>query len=287
MRALVVVTLALLLLPAAACAGNASSPSTSYRLLRIKHRVETIDNLENRGLIDGPLAASERRRYLGKAAEVLGRPVTHEQLEEAVSDLDVVGGEERPRRLLQVPTALGKNESILFFVVLLALAIALWFAVGTKVLSPIVGSNTTGALVRLMSVTLVLMAILGVLTLLRVKGTDLTGQAGLEAEALTVLAYVFYGGLLVISSKWYGAAGFIRIQMFAWVAALSGLCLAFLWPVHPLKGLCGTFVGLYAVIKYLEVPWKKRAYIIAALGLAAIGYAAYLLRLAYPELFLF
>ena len=261
------------------------TPAQCEKVLRIRHRVETIDNLENRQILSKAQARTERLAYLKKASQYLGRPITYGQLKEMTKGLKVIP--KGPRKLKEVPQTITANKNIGFFVVLLLLATVLWFTVKTLPLAPVVGFSESGLFIRFLSVVLSLLIVLLVLTLLRLRGIDVTGCGKLEQEAINFLAYLYLGGVTVLSSKWYRQEGRMRSNVFACLSFVLAIALSHYLQFSHLLRVAITFLGLYGLSKYFEIPWKKQAYVIALLGLCAIAFLIYQLRIAYPAYFLF
>mgnify|MGYP001612862540 CR=1 FL=1 len=265
--------------------GATATQSQSLKLLRIRFRMETIDNLEKRNIISGAVAKTERLAYLAKASQTLGRAVTYSELKNLCQNLTVVPI--GPKRLKEVPAALSANKSMVFFISLLVAATAIWFGLKTLPLAPVVGFGSRELFVRFLSVITTLTVLLGLLCLLRIKGTEVTGCAPLEEEALRYLSYLFYGGSIILASKWYRPQGRVRPNVFALTSIIMAIGLGKYLLLSQALKIGIFFLGLFLLTKYFEIPWKKHAYIIAVLGLAGMAYLLYLLRLSYPGYFLF
>ena len=261
------------------------TPAQCEKMLRIRHRVETIDNLEKRQILSSAQARAERLAYLKRASQYLGRPINYGQLKEMTKGLKVMP--KGPTKLKEVPQTITDNKNIGFFIVLLLLATALWFTVKTLPLAPVVGFSESRLFIRFLAVVFSMLILMGILTLLRLRGIDVTGSSKLELEALNYLAYLYLGGVTVLSSKWYRQEGRVRSNVFACLSFVLAIALSHYLQFSHLLKFAITFFGLYGLSKYFEIPWKKQAYIIAVLGLCAIAFLIYQLRIAYPAYFLF
>jgi hypothetical protein len=101
-------------------------------------------------------------------------------------------------------------------------------------------------------------------------------------------AFVYYLGLLVISSKWYCCTkaynpkgketerkGFSRYFMMQAITIASGLAALYLgstFKIGSLLGIGGTFFTIYLLEKYYEIPWKGVGWAWSLLGVAIALY---------------
>ena len=70
------------------------------------------------------------------------------------------------------------------------------------------------------------------------------------------------------------------------VSGIAALYVSSVWQISALKGISGTLFTLYAIEKYIELPWTKKTVAWATFGLAMILYGSTWLIRSYPELFL-
>ena len=70
------------------------------------------------------------------------------------------------------------------------------------------------------------------------------------------------------------------------ISGVIALYVSSVWQISVLKGISGTLFALYAIEKYCELPWTKKTWAWATLGLSIILYACAWLIRSYPELFL-
>jgi len=102
--------------------------------------------------------------------------------------------------------------------------------------------------------------------------------------------FVFYLGMLIMSSKWYsydGLGKYLLMQILTIVAGAAALYLGNVYQIGLLAGIGGTFFGLYLIEKWYEVPWKGAGWAWSLLGLSVFLYYFVGFAKLHPEYFLF
>lgn len=118
-----------------------------------------------------------------------------------------------------------------------------------------------------------------------VKTTGLTAHPALrvfETGAVFMGAFVYFLGLLVLASKWYGArydeegrriwSRYLWMQVLTVASGVAAFYLGATFDLGVLLGVGGTFFSLYLTEKYLEIPWRGASWAWAAVGLALAMY---------------
>lgn len=103
-------------------------------------------------------------------------------------------------------------------------------------------------------------------------------------------AFVYYIGLLILSSRYNQHANFWKYLGFQALTICSGIAALFVgsfWQFSTLQAIGGTFFFLYLLEKYFELPWQQKQWAWATLGLAIILYSTSLVAKQYPQYFLF
>lgn len=118
--------------------------------------------------------------------------------------------------------------------------------------------------------------------------------AAFEFGTLFLGGVVGYGGLLVLSCRWYEdlldarhrRRNYWGFQIIATVAGLGALFFGSLLQISELQKIGGTFFVLYCIMKLAEIPTGSRpafALLVAIIGILIIGFCWF--SLAHPELF--
>ncbi len=103
-----------------------------------------------------------------------------------------------------------------------------------------------------------------------------------EPGAIFMGAFVYYLGLLLMSSKWYvwaternrsSGSNYILLQFLTIVSGIAALYFGSAFNLGALLGVGGTFFALYLLEKYYEIPWKGVGWFWSLLGVAGILYA--------------
>ncbi|HEY9657054.1 MAG TPA: hypothetical protein V6C65_01220 [Allocoleopsis sp.] len=103
-------------------------------------------------------------------------------------------------------------------------------------------------------------------------------------------AFVYYIGLLILSSRWNQPANLWKYLGFQALTICSGIAALFMgsfWQLPTLQAIGGTFFFLYLLEKYFELPWQQKHLAWTMLGLACILYSTSLVAKQYPQYFLF
>lgn len=102
-------------------------------------------------------------------------------------------------------------------------------------------------------------------------------------------AFVYYIGLLILSSRWSQSVTFWHYLGFQGLTICSGIAALFIgsfWQFSTLQAIGGTFFFLYLLEKYFELPWQRQQWAWAMLGLAIMLYGTSLVAKQYPQYFL-
>jgi len=137
--------------------------------------------------------------------------------------------------------------------------------------------------------TLGSLAILSVYVVAHLNDLELGRFSIFSTGALFVGAFVYFLGLLILSSKLYcdeKRQRYYWLQLLTVVSGVMALFLGTVGDVPHLKGVGGTFFGLYLIAKYIELPWKDKGWAWAALGFALMLYVFSLVVGQYPGLLL-
>jgi hypothetical protein len=109
-------------------------------------------------------------------------------------------------------------------------------------------------------------------------------------------AFVYYLGLLVLSSKWYcclnvrnheetGFSRYLLMQAMTIASGLAALYLGSTFQIGSLLGIGGTFFTIYLLEKYYEIPWKGVGWAWSLLGVAIALYFFVGFSGQYPQYF--
>jgi hypothetical protein len=102
-------------------------------------------------------------------------------------------------------------------------------------------------------------------------------------------AYGYFTALEVMASKWQhrNQPGiYLYWQLVAVFSAVLGLFVGVFWQIDNLSETAGTFLLIYVLTKYLEIPNLRRYWAWASLGLGLLLYVFSLLINQYPQFFL-
>lgn len=101
-------------------------------------------------------------------------------------------------------------------------------------------------------------------------------------------SFVFYLGMLIMSSKWmYKGNTYLLLQFLTCVAGCAAIWLGSVYHMSTLLGIGGTFFCLYILEKYYEIPWKKAGWIWSLLGLGIILYCFSIFAQSHSQYFIF
>lgn len=179
---------------------------------------------------------------------------------------------------------------ILAFGAVVALQAALGFSVITMPGCIALGWTSDSQVPR--SVTSSLIILVGYIALKLSNG--ITGDLALfETGALFMGAFVYYLGLLVMSSKWYVFAGkngrnegsYVLMQVLTIASGIAAWYIGSAFHMGALLGIGGTFFTIYLLEKYYEIPWKGVGWAWSLLGVAGILYFIVGIASKHPEYF--
>jgi hypothetical protein len=104
---------------------------------------------------------------------------------------------------------------------------------------------------------------------------------------LVVGAFVYYISLLITSSKHYMESNrYWLIQIMAIASGVFAVGTGSIYHIQMLQGVGGTFLALYALEKYFEIPWRKVGWAWSLLGLSGGLYWFAGFVSSHPEYFL-
>jgi len=110
-----------------------------------------------------------------------------------------------------------------------------------------------------------------------------------QPGVLFVGTFVYFIGLLIWSSRWYGHSHPWVYVVLQGLTIFSGLAAVYgggILQIQQFQAIGGTFFVLYLLEKYAEIPWQKEWAAWGLLGLALLlGGIAWLMR-TYPQYFL-
>lgn len=123
----------------------------------------------------------------------------------------------------------------------------------------------------------------------------LTGDLALfESGAIFMGAFVYFLGLLIMSSKWYVWAGhddgrnhsrYVMLQVITIASGVAAWYFGSAYHIGALLGVGGTFFAIYLLEKYYEMPWKGIGWAWSFLGLAVFLYFLTGVASNHPEYF--
>lgn len=103
-------------------------------------------------------------------------------------------------------------------------------------------------------------------------------------------AYGYFAGLEWMASRWrkkQSPRSYIFWQIFAVLSGVFAIFIGQFFTVEALTEVGGSFLLIYIVTKYFEIPNWKQYWIWASLGLGVLLYALALVINEYPEFFIF
>ena len=124
----------------------------------------------------------------------------------------------------------------------------------------------------------------------KLANTDLIYLNIFSPGALFLGTFVYFIGLLILSSKLYRHNNFnhyLWLQCLTIISGVSAIFVGSVWQISQLNGIGGTFFFLYLIEKYWELPWNKSSWAWATLGLAIVLYLSSFVMKQYPQYFLF
>ena len=178
-----------------------------------------------------------------------------------------------------------QNVAIAFLAVC-ALEAFLGFAVAITPLTYIIGFRSRAVIFK---TTIISLLLLVVYIAAQITNTTLP-YLDIFAPAIKYIgSFVYFLGLLIVSSKWYFRQNFnfyLLMQGITVVSGVTALYVSSIWHISILRGVSGTLFTLYAIEKYIELPWTRKNWVWATLGFSIILYVCTRLIRSYPELFL-
>ncbi|HLO83805.1 MAG TPA: hypothetical protein VK203_02165 [Nostocaceae cyanobacterium] len=179
------------------------------------------------------------------------------------------------------------HSAIIGFIAILALEVFLGFSVLVMPLCYFIGFQDREVIPVATAASFFLMAFYLAVKLTK---TDISYLNVFTTGALFLGTFVYFIGLLILSSKWHGHKSkwhYAGLQLLTIVSGVAAIFIGSVWQVSQLNGIGGTFFFLYLLEKYWELPWKKEQWAWATLGLAIILYSGSFVIKIYPQYFLF
>lgn len=180
------------------------------------------------------------------------------------------------------------ESSLIGFLAVIALQDVLGFLISITPIYFFLGFTRDSYVPRAMSASLLMLVFY---TVIKISGnTDSLYFDVFSTGVFLMGAFVYFIGLLLVSSRWYGQdhlLHYVQLQALAIVSALIGYYVGNVYGITQLQGIVGTFTILYTLQKYSEiVNWTKhRAW--ALLGLGILLYLISLLVNQNPQYFFF
>lgn len=167
----------------------------------------------------------------------------------------------------------------LAFISVIALESFLGFSVITAPGCIMLGWNSDGVIPRTTSASFLILAFY---VTAHLTGLSLDPAVKLfETGGLFMGAFVYYLGLLVMSSKFYPESEdrYVFMQLLTIVSGLAAFFIGSTFGVNILLGVGGTFFTIYLLEKYYEIPWSGVGWFWSLLGAALaiyfiVGFAA-------------
>ena len=172
------------------------------------------------------------------------------------------------------------------FLAIIALEAFWGFAVAVMPLTYFIGFRNRDVVPRTMLVSLLLLVIY---IAAHITNNTLPYFEVFAPAVKYVASFVYFIGLLIVSSKWYfhkQTQIYWLMQGIAVISGLAALYTSYLWQIKELSGIGGTILVLYAIEKYIELPWSPKTIAWASLGLSLMLYACAWLIRNYPQYFL-
>jgi hypothetical protein len=172
------------------------------------------------------------------------------------------------------------------FCAVIALESLLGFSLLVTPLCYAVGYEDEKAIPRTMASSFVLIVLfVGV----KVAGVALPYFNIFSTGVLVVGGFVYFVSLLIISSKWYQAHTDIYVwhQILAIGSLIAALFVGSVWDISFIRNMAGTFLALYLMEKYIEIPNITHHWALGSLGLGLILYTFSMIIRMYPQYFLF
>ncbi len=189
--------------------------------------------------------------------------------------------------LIWAGVAIIYQSVLIAFMAVIALEAFLGFSVLVTPLCYYIGFRKKSIIPRAMAASFLLLLFYIVVRITRI---ELPYFDIFSVGVLFMGSFVYFIGLLIVSSKWYkhkDAQHYIVMQLLTIVSGIQALFFGSVWQISQLQGIGGTFFFLYLLEKYFELPWLKKRWAWATLGLSIILYLSSLVIRQYPQYFLF
>ncbi|MEM8722888.1 MAG: hypothetical protein AAGE84_26995 [Cyanobacteria bacterium P01_G01_bin.39] len=178
------------------------------------------------------------------------------------------------------------HSNVLGFLAIIALEAFWGFSVAIMPLTYFIGFRRRNIIARTMLGSLLLLII--ELTI-KITAIELPYFEIFAPGMRFMGTFVYFLGLLIVSSKWYFDKNDWRYWLMQGLTIVSGIMAFYfgaLWQISQLTGIGGTLFILYVIEKYFELPWSRKTFAWAAFGLSLLLYACAWLIRNYPQLFL-
>ncbi len=187
------------------------------------------------------------------------------------------------------PVAIAYESRLIGTMSVAALQSALGFSVLVAPLCVGIGFRSRDVIPRSMASAFVL---LGAALTLEIQGVKHPTVAVFLPGAIFLGTFVYFVGLLIVSSKLYPwpdkeRSGYPAMQILTVVSGLTALAIGSVWEVGSLRGVGGSFFFLYVLEKFFELPWKRAGWAWGSLCLALLLYGAAFVAREFPQYFLF
>lgn len=183
-------------------------------------------------------------------------------------------------------TAIAYNSQLIGFMTVVVLMVTVTATRAIPALLASIGMDDNSA-----GRELLVMSFLLLLTYIIMEIRDIVGVYHVfEVGVHWLGAYGFFGALEWMSSRWRKTQSMKSYIYWQVVAVLSGVGAIFigqLFEIEALTEVGGTFLLVYILSKYIEIPNLRQYWLWATLGLGLILYMIALVINQYPELFLF
>jgi hypothetical protein len=189
--------------------------------------------------------------------------------------------------LIWAGVAITYNSALIAFIAVIALETFFGFSVLVMPLCYCIGFRERGVIP---STTAASFFLLVFYVALRINQTNLPYLEIFSTGAFFLGTFVYFIGLLLLSSKWHGHKNvwhYLGLQLLTIVSGVLAIFIGSVWQIPQLEGIGGTFFFLYLIEKYGELPWQKQSWAWATLGLAIMLYLLSLVIKQYPQYFLF
>jgi hypothetical protein len=199
--------------------------------------------------------------------------------------LNVLGFHSFQLCLFWAVVAIAYNSSTIGFLAVVALESFLGFTVVIMPLHYMLGFSNYPAALRATAASFILLVFYLSVQIWQIQ----LPYFSVFASGLVFMgAFVYYMGLLILSSRKRDLSTwqYIGFQGLTIASGVAALLIGSFFQFPTLQGIGGTFFFLYLLEKYFELPWQRKNWAWATLGLALILYSTSLVAKQYPEYFL-